>query len=444
MRTQNYLQPIEERGLPCDVDAERFILGSMLLDSAGFMPAALETLTEDDFSTARHRLIFARSRDLFNDSGRIDRVTLAHTLRERGELESVEGISYLVSLDEGLPRLPNLDGYLRIVRDASLKRRAIFAHQKAINEIMLGQGDADELLARAEASVMEVSHRAGEDGEFETPAQIVLSAGGIDGYLRRRRASGVPTHIPSLNGLTRGLQAGSLNILAARTSRGKTAFALNVAHHAAIRTDEAVVVFSQEMNKQEINDRLICLAGGVSFADLHEHVDTDRMRRAFNAAAALPILIRDAAATVPAIQAKVRRLMTKRKIALVVIDYLQLLTPAGRFENRTQEVSAMSRGLKLVAQELGIPFLVLSQLKRFEGNREPELSDLRESGSIEQDANTVMFLHSDREFVDLDANVPAPMQLILAKQRSGPVGRIELAFQLRTGHFTEISDRGAA
>jgi replicative DNA helicase len=385
-------------------------------------------------------LIFQRSADLFQDGGRVDRVVLAHVLRERGVLESVEGLSYLCSLDDGLPQLPNLDIHLRIVRDASLKRRAIFAHQKAISEIMLGRGDAEELLARAEASVLEVSHQAAEAGEFETPEQIILAAGGIDGYLRRRRAAGVPTHIPTLNGLTRGLQAGSLNILAARTSRGKTAFALNVAHHVVSRSGDAVVVFSQEMNKQEINDRLICLAGGISFADLHARGDIDRVRQAFNVAAALPIYIRDAAATVPAIHAKVRRIMTQRKVALVVIDYLQLLTPTGRFENRTQEVSAMSRGLKLVAQEPGIPFLVLSQLKRFEGNREPDLSDLRESGSIEQDANTVIFLHSDRELVDMDANVPAPMRLILAKQRSGPVGRVEVSFELRTGRFTEITD----
>jgi replicative DNA helicase len=215
---------------------------------------------------------------------------------------------------------------------------------------------------------------------------------------------------------------------------------LNVAHQVALRSGDAVVVFSQEMNKQEINDRLICLAGGVSFADLHDHRETERVRNAFHAAAALPIYIRDAAATVPAIHAKVRRLATQRKVALVVIDYLQLLTPAGRFENRRQEVSAMSRGLKLVAQELGIPFLVLSQLKRFDGTREPNLSDLRESGSIEQDANTLMFLHSDREFVDMDANTPAPMRLILAKHRSGPVGRVEVLFERRTGRFTEITD----
>ncbi|MGA2716512.1 MAG: DnaB-like helicase N-terminal domain-containing protein [Bryobacteraceae bacterium] len=201
MRTQNYLQAIEERGLPCDLNAERLILGSMLLDSEGFMPAVLETLNQADFSTESHRVIFQRSKEQFQDAGRVDRVTLAHELFKCGELESVGGMSYLCSLDDGLPRLPNLDGYLRIVRDSSLKRRAIFAHQKAITEIMLGQGNAAELLARAEASVLEISHQAGEDREFETPEQIILAAGGMDGYLRRRKASGVPTHIPSLNGL---------------------------------------------------------------------------------------------------------------------------------------------------------------------------------------------------------------------------------------------------
>jgi len=320
MRTQNYLQAIEEQGLPCDINAERLILGSMLLNSEGFMPAALETLNQTDFSTEGHRVIFQRSKELFQHTGRVDRVTLAHELFKFGELESVGGMSYLCTLDDGLPLLPNLDGYLRIVRDASLKRQAIFAHQKSISEIMLGQGDAAELLARAEASVLEVSHQAGEDGEFETPEQIIVAAGGIDGYIRQRRASGVPTHIPSLNALTRGLQAGSQNILAARTSRGKTAFALNVAHHVATRTDAAVVIFSQEMNKQEINDRLICLAGGISFSELHGNRDIARVRNAFNASAALPIFIRDAAATVPAIHAKVRRLMTQRKVALVIID----------------------------------------------------------------------------------------------------------------------------
>jgi replicative DNA helicase len=441
MKTQAYLQPIEERGLPSNPEAERFILGSMLLDSVGFVPAVVDTLKEADFTTEAHRLIFRRTTELFLDAGKADRVTVAHVLREHGELEAVGGLSYLCDLDTGLPRLPNLDGYLRIVREASLKRRAIVAHEKAIGELMLGQGDAAELLARAETSLLEVSREAGEDGEFQTPEEIILAAGGIDGYTRRRRADGVPTHIPTLNALTRGLQAGSLNILAARTSRGKTAFALNVAHHVASRTGGAVVFFSQEMNKQEMTDRLVCLAGGISFAEFNDSLDVARVRTAFNAAAALPIHIRDASATVPAIHGKVRRLMAKHRVALVIVDYLQLLTPAGRFENRTQEVSAMSRGLKLVAQELGIPFLVLSQLKRFDGNREPELSDLKESGSIEQDANIVMFLHSDREFVDLDRQVPVEMRLILAKQRNGPVGRIEVRFELLTGRFREI-ERG--
>jgi replicative DNA helicase len=441
MNNQDYLHMVEERGLPCNLDAERLILGSMMLDSEAFMPGVIGTLQELDFSTQGHRLIFRRSLELFERAGKFDRVTLAHMLHERGELESVEGVSYLCSLEDGLPRLPDLDGYFRTVRDCSLKRQAIHAHQKGITEIMHGCSDAAEHLAKIQTLFAEISNKANDDGEFQTPGEVVIAAGGIDSYLQRRRASGTPTHIPSLNGLTRGLQAGSLNILAARTSRGKTAFALNIAVHVAKRTGETVVVFSHEMNKQEITDRIISLAGGMSFADLRTCKEIDRIRKAFNAADALPIKIRDASATVPAIHAKVRRLMTRQKIGLVIVDYLQLLTATGRSENRTQDVSALSRGLKLTAQELNIPFLVLSQLKRFDDDREPALSDLRESGSIEQDANTVAFLHASRDFDELDAKVPAPMQLILAKNRNGATGRIDVKFDRSSGRFVETTQR---
>ena len=426
-------------GLPASLDAERFVLGSAMLDD-GFLPDLTAMLTAEDFSTDAHRTIFARMREMQQRGDSVDRITLANELIRQGELTKCGGISYLTSLDDTLPRLPNIDSYLKIVREKSILRQTIYACNALMHECA-GQSDSPEaLLARGERLLTDIQGRLAEDSEFRTPEEIVADAGGVDAYFRSRRIPGLLTAWERLNGATRGFQPGHLIVLAGRTSTGKSTVALNLAVHIA-RKGVGVAIFSLEMDRVENTDRLMAVAGGCRFADLRGQ-DRDLIRRAVSATTSLPIYIRDIAnCTAASIHAKVRKLMNTRGIGIVIVDYLQLLSPAGKYENRTQEVSAMTRALKISAQDLKIPFLVLSQLKRAENgsmNRRPQLPDLRESGSIEQDANMVMFIHAERGYEEYQPGEPADAVLILAKQRNGPKVDIPMRFWPDRGLFAEV------
>jgi replicative DNA helicase len=424
--------------MPSNLDAERFVLGSILLDDARMFDVA-GALTEQDFSIQKHQRIFATMQQMQTAGLSIDQVTVAEALHRKGLLESIDGAFYLVSLNDGLPRLPNIDSYIRIVREKSILRQTMHACHALMAECAVGDGTTSDLLSRGERVLSELQGKSAIDTEFLTPGEIIMEAGGMEAYFRSRRIPGLQTDWPKFNQSTSGLQRGHLTILAARTGHGKSAFAANIAVSVA-RSGFGVALFSLEMDRVEITDRVIALAGGTTHKALRGN-DVDLVRTSANKAAGLPLFTSDAAGrSVPSIHAAVRRLRAKQGVALVIVDYLQLLSPAGKFENRTQEVSAMTRGLKLAAQDLRIPFLVLSQLKRAEsggGNRRPELSDLRESGSIEQDANEVFFLDWDRgEFA---AGVAVPVTMIIAKQRSGPLEDIPMYFHRERGLFTEAS-----
>lgn len=424
--------------LPANADAERFVLGSILLDDARMLDVA-GALTEQDFSLQKHQRIFATMQQMQTAGLNIDQVTVAEALHRKGLLESVDGAFYLVSLNDGLPRLPNIDSYIRIVREKSILRQTMRACHALMSECASGDGGASDLLSRGERLLSDLQGQNSIDSEFMTPGEIIMEAGGMESYFKNRRVPGLMTGWSKFDQATTGLQRGHLTILAARTGHGKSAFAANIAVSVA-RQGVGVALFSLEMDRMEINDRVIALAGATTHRSLRG-TDVDLILKSANAAAGLPLYTSDMAGrSVPSIHAAVRRLRARENVGLVIVDYLQLLLPSGKFDNRTQEVSAMTRGLKLAAGDLKVPFLVLSQMKRAEnggGNRRPELSDLKETSSIEQDANEVFFLHWERgEFMP---GVPVPVTLIIAKQRSGPLEDIPMCFHRERGLFTEAN-----
>jgi replicative DNA helicase len=426
-----------DKALPTNVDAERFVLGSILLDHTLFVQCA-GTLEADDFSLEKHRRIFRRMGELQERGETIDRITVANELMKFGELETCDGLSYLVSLDDGLPQIPNVDSYVRIVKDKALLRRIIFASQYMMQRCLMDEEEPDQILAGAEETLLKLGETRVKSGLL-TPHQILEDYdGGINAFLDpSKRIKGISTGFAKLDEMTGGLHGGDLVIVAARPSMGKTALALNIAQHVALKLKQTVAVFSLEMSKESLLTRMLCAAARVDSQRFRAGYLTPDERRKLNQGlhelAEAPLYIDDTPGVhLMDMHAKLRRLQAERKVGLVIVDYLQLMTGRGRFENRNQEVSALSRGMKLLAKELNVPMMVLSQLSRAvetrQGDHRPQLSDLRESGSIEQDADLVGFIfreevyHRDRE------DLRGLAELIVAKQRNGPVGTVNLVF----------------
>jgi replicative DNA helicase len=431
-------QNATEKGLPVNVDAERFVLGSILLDDNLYIQAA-GGLEPDDFSLEKHRRIFRRMGDLNERGEHIDRITVANELMKFGELESCDGLSYLVSLDDGLPQIPNLDSYVRLVKDRALLRRIIFASQHMINRAMIGEESPDEILAGAEETLLKLGDEQVKAGLLN-PAQILESyEGGINAFLDpSKRVKGVSTGFLKLDEMTGGMHPGDLFILAARPSMGKTAFALNIAQHVSLRNKQTVAIFSLEMSKESLLTRMLCAAARVDSQKFRMGYLSQDERRKLNHSlmelAEAPLYIDDTAGLhLMDMHAKLRRLKQERGgLSMVIVDYLQLMSSRGRVENRNQEVSALSRGLKLMAKELNVPMIVLSQLSRAvetrQGDHRPVLSDLRESGSIEQDADVVGFIFREEVYNRDREDLKGLAELIVSKQRNGPVGTVNLVF----------------
>jgi replicative DNA helicase len=426
-----------QKGLPVNLDAERFVLGSILMDDSVFLPVAA-ALTADDFSLEKHRRIFSRMSDLYERGERIDRVSLAEELMRQNQLESCDGLSYLVSLDDGMPKLSNLDGYIRIVKDKSLLRKIIFTSQKTIDRALLGEDTADEILAGAEESLLRMGE-ARATNSLANPAQIIEDfQGGLNAFLDpSRRIRGISTGLTKLDEMTGGLHPGELFILAARPSMGKTALALNIAQYVSTHLRQTTAVFSLEMSKESLLTRMMCAGARVDQQKFRAgFLNQDERRKLHHAAEQLidaPLFIDDTpGTTIMDIHAKLRRLKNESGLGLVVIDYLQLMSSRGRSENRNQEISAMSRGLKLLSNELHVPFMVLSQLSRAPeqrpGDHRPQLSDLRESGSIEQDADLVAFIYREEVYKPEREDLKGLADLMLSKQRNGPTGIVKLVF----------------
>lgn len=438
-----------EKGLPANADAERFVLASILLNHDAYFQVA-GAIEPEDFSLEKHRRIFARMKDLYERGEKIDRLTVTNELMKQGQLESVDGMAYLVSLDEGMPELANLDSYIRIVKDKSALRRMIFTAQKVIDRCLIAEEEADEILASAEESLLKLGESRSGD-QLQSPSAIIERfPGGVNAFLDpSRRVSGLSTGFTKFDSMTGGLHGGELIILAARPSMGKTALALNIAQHVAAhpKIRKPVAVFSLEMSAASLLTRLLCASARV---DQHKfragYLNADERRRlqvALGDLTEAPLFIDDSAGIhLMDIHAKLRRLKAQNGLALVVIDYLQLMSSRGRAENRNQEVSAISRGLKQMAKELDVPFVVLSQLSRASetrpGDHKPQLSDLRDSGSIEQDADLVAFIYREEVYRRDREDLKGLADLMIAKQRNGPIGNVPLTF---LGQFTRFENR---
>jgi replicative DNA helicase len=429
---------VTEKGLPVNLDAEKFVLGSILLDDSLYVQAA-GTLEADDFSLEKHRRIFRRMGELQERGERIDRITVANELMKFNELEACDGLSYLVSLDDGLPQIPNLDSYIRIVKDKAILRRIIFASQHMMNRCLMGEEQPDEILAGAEETLLKLGDARVKAGLL-TPHQILDDYdGGLTAFLDpSKRIKGISTGFAKFDEYTGGLHGGDLFILAGRPSMGKTALALNVAQHVALKLKQTVAVFSLEMSKESLLTRMLCSTARVDShrfrAGYLNQEERRKLKDALNALVEAPLYIDDTPGIhLMDMHAKLRRLQAERHhVGLVIVDYLQLMTAQGRFENRNQEVSALSRGMKLLAKELNVPLLVLSQLSRAvesrQGDHRPQLSDLRESGSIEQDADLVGFIFREEVYKRDQESLRGLAELIIAKQRNGPIGTVNLVF----------------
>jgi replicative DNA helicase len=431
--------------LPQNLDAERSILGAILLDNHA-LNAAVEHLRPEDFFLDHHRRIFERMIALSEVQQAIDLITLSEDLGRRGELQSAGGIGYLAQLSDGIPRVTNVEHYARIVKDKAVLRNLIHASQSIQQRALDAEEDADTILDEAEAGIFKLAEeriRSGLIGVKELVRENFARLEKI--FSEGRQITGLSTGYSQLDGDTAGLQDSELIIVAARPSMGKTSLALNVAENVVLRQGLPVAVFSLEMSKESL---LLRLLASMSRVNAH-HFRTGRLTRedwskvseALNEVAEVPLWIDDSAScSVLEMAAKLRRLKRDKGLSLVIVDYLQLITARGRFGNRNEEVSSISRSLKGLAKELRVPVMVLSQLTRApeREDRRPQLSDLRESGAIEQDADVVLFIHRPNMFKkDQPEEERAKTELIIAKQRNGPTGIQKFVFLEKHTRFEE-------
>jgi replicative DNA helicase len=437
-----------QKGLPANLEAERLTLGAVLIDPESFAIVAGE-LTPEDFSLESHRRIFQRMNALAERGERIDRVALANELMRHSELESVGGLSYLMSLDEGLPKALNVFGYVKIVKEKATLRKVIFTSQSIMDKAFLGVEQADHILAEAEESFLNIG-AAKAKNTLSTPEDIINEIG-LDQFLDpSSRIKGVSTGFTKLDEMTGGFREGELIIIAARPAMGKTAFALNIAQHVCgPRVRRPVAVFSLEMSKESLLTRMICAAARVDQHRFRTGFLNEDERRQLSLEAdnlmEAPLYLDDSPGiNIMDIHAKLRRVQAEQGLGLVIVDYLQLMQARGTHDSRTQEVSSISRGLKLLSKELRVPIVALSQLSRAPetrpGDHRPQLSDLRESGSIEQDADMVCFLFREEVYKPDREDLKGRAELLIAKQRNGPIGKVDLAFIHKFTKFGNLAE----
>jgi replicative DNA helicase len=436
-----------ERPLPQNLDAERSILGAILLDNHA-LNTAIENLKPEDFFLEQHRRVFNQMIALGENQQAIDLVTLTESLHRVGELESSGGAPYLASLADGMPRVSNVEHYARIVREKALLRNLIHATHNIQQRALEGEDGADTILDNAESSIFALAEDRVKAGLIPVKDIVRDNFERLEKIFREGKSiTGVSTGYTELDKLLSGLQPSELLILAARPSQGKTALALNFAENISIRAGSPVAFFSLEMSKESLLQRLVA---SVAQIDAHKfrsgHLsreDWRRMTEALGTISSAPLWIDDAGSTsVLEIGAKARRLKREKGLSLVVVDYLQLITGRGRFSNRQEEVSSISRGLKGLAKELQLPVLVLSQLTRAPEREErgPQLSDLRESGAIEQDADVVMFIYRPHwSKMEASPEERDQAEIQVAKQRNGPTDKVRFVFRSRLTRFEEAA-----
>jgi len=433
---------------PHSLEAERAVIGAILIDNAAFA-MAIESLTEEAFYKKAHRDIFFAMEHLFQKGEAIDMITLSEELKRLNTYQSMGGAAYLSTILEEVHTSANIEHYSRLVLEKHILRRLITVSSQVATECYASERETEEILDEAEKRIFEISEQGVRKGFVPIGRIIKQRFENIEElYESRLHVSGLPSAFDELDSYTSGFQKSDLIIIAGRPSMGKTSFALNVAQHLAIKEKVPVGVFSLEMASEQLVMRLLCSEA---------RVDSHRLRTGYlksNEYAELaivagylskaPIYIDDSAGiSTMEIRAKARRLKAEVNVGLIVVDYLQLLSVRERAENRQQQISIISRGLKALAKELEIPVLALSQLSRAVesrgGDKRPMLSDLRESGAIEQDADVVLFLYRPEVYEGDDSENKGVAELIIGKQRNGPTGTIKLAFIKEYTRFERLS-----
>ena len=436
-----------EKPLPNNLDAERSVLGAILLDNNALNPA-VEHLRPEDFFLDQHRRVFTQMIALGESQQAIDLVTLTEELHRRGDLDASGGAPYLASLADGMPRVSNIEHYARIVKEKAMLRNLIHATHNIQQRAFEGEDGADTILDNAESSIFALAEDRVRAGLIPVKDIVRDNFERLERIFREGKSiTGVATGYGELDKLTSGLQPSELLILAARPSQGKTALALNIAENVAVRGNKPVAIFSLEMSKESLLLRLLSSDAQIDshkFRTGHlSREDGAKIPVSLSRLAEAPLWIDDVgSATVVEMGAKLRRLKRDKGLSLVVVDYLQLVSARGKFGNRNDEVSSITRGLKGLAKELKVPVLVLSQLTRApeREDRRPQLSDLRESGAIEQDADVVMFINRPNAFKPDEApEERAKTELLIAKQRNGPTDRIHFVFRNAFTRFEEAA-----
>jgi replicative DNA helicase len=444
---RNYNQRAEfERTPPQDLMAEQSVLGGMLL-SKDAISDVVEIIRERDFYRPAHEIIYNAIVDLYGRGEPADPITVSAELAKRGEITKAGGAPYLHTLISSVPTAANAGYYARIVRDRAIMRRLVDAGTKIVQLGYSEEGEIDEVVDQAQAEVYQVTERRASEDYVQLSELLPAALDEIEAIQSGVKAEGVKTGFKDLDALTHGLHPGNMIVLAARPAVGKSTLGLDIARHAAIYDGKTSAIFSLEMSRSEITMRMLSAEARVSLNSIRSGTLTDdewgRLAKRMGEISEAPLFIDDSPnLSLMEIRAKARRLKQRNDLKLIVIDYLQLMTSGKRVESRQQEVSEFSRNLKLLAKELEVPVIAISQLNRSpeqRADKKPMLSDLRESGSIEQDADMVILLHRDDVYEGSARNGEA--DLIVAKHRNGPTRTITVAAQL---HFARFADMAPA
>ncbi len=430
-------------------EAEVAVLGAMMLDMEA-IGAGAELLTAESFYSPGHRKIFQAIMDLFQKSEAVDLVTLTQELKRKKELDDVGGAAYLSTILGSVPTAANVRYHAKIVLEKAVLRRLITTATEVVQEAYDAGGDAAEILDRAENMIFDISQsRVRRD--FMPMREILKHSFEViqELYDKKEHVTGIGSGFDDLDKLTSGFQPSDLVIIAGRPSMGKTAFALNITANAAVKHNTPVAIFSLEMGKEQLVQRMLCSEAHVDAHKLRTGYLADRHWSSLTTAAGqlseAAIYIDDTPAmTVLEMRSKARRLKAEVDVGVLIVDYMQLMRGTGRVENRQQEISEISRSLKALAKELQVPVLALSQLSRAVeqrgGDRRPILSDLRESGAIEQDADVVMFVYRGEQYERTPEN-QGLAEIIIGKQRNGPTGTVKLAFRSECTRFENLAMR---
>lgn len=430
---------------PQNLDAEQSVLGSMLIEKEAIV-RVMEIIEGESFYRDAHRKIFDAIASLLDQGEAVDIITVTEELRRCGEIENVGGVSYVTSLANAVPTAANVEHYARIVEEKGVMRRLLQAASEISRRVYEGQEEVEDLLDQAEHMIFDIAQRRRVRGYIPLRDVLVETYERLELiYSKKGNVTGLPTGFSDLDDITSGLHPSELVILAARPSQGKTALSLNVACSTAMKRKIPVAIFSLEMSRDQLAQRMLCAVAGVNGHRLRTGLlgdeDWTSLARALGWLSEAPILIDDTPSiTVMELRGRARRMKVEHNIGLIIVDYLQLMHTRSRAENRQQEISEVSRSLKALARELQVPVLALSQLSRAveqRQDRRPQLSDLRESGAIEQDADVVIFIYQSPE--QAGDNL---IELVIAKQRNGPIGSVRLRFMKDTGKFGDPTPAG--